>query len=181
MLDITKISFKFIETPTLGVLRMSGKKNGQIRLLDRKYNMIYNFLLERFKDNPCINIHKSKTTFSIYISIHYRNIRYSIRVSDHSLKKYNYNIANTSIRNKVINNIEVNVKTFVDLYSLYLTICKSYKDIIKNKVVQENKLEDLYLSYSSIRSLRVLHPSFKNMKGNQIREFLLDNLEKVII
>ena len=101
MLDITKISFKFIETPTLGVLRMSGKKNGQIRLLDRKYNMIYNFLLERFKDNPCINIHKSNTTFSIYISIHYRNIRYSIRVSDHSLKKYNYNIAHTSIKNKV--------------------------------------------------------------------------------
>ena len=48
MFKFEKIKFKFIDQPNKRILVSRGKeqfiKTGQMRLLDQKYNMIYNFL-----------------------------------------------------------------------------------------------------------------------------------------
>ena len=175
MLEFEKIKFKFIEQPNKRILVSCGKeqfkKNGQMRLLDQKYNMIYTFLKDKFKNHDIIKVNKSKTTFSIYISIHARNKCYSIRISNHNPDKYRNG------NSKIIHSFLIKMNSFVDLYSLYIDICKIYKEFIKETSVNNEEIENLFFTYSATRAIRKNHPQ---RDSKMIKEALLKNLDKVV-
>ena len=175
MLEFEKINFKFIEQPHKNILVGCGKeqfkKNGQMRLLDQKYNMIYTFLESKFKNHDIIKICKSKTTFSIYICIYVRNKCYSIRISNHNPDKYRNG------NSKIIHSFLIKMNSFVDLYSLYIDVCRIYKEFVKKTSVNYEKIEDLFFTYSATRAIRKTHPQ---RDSKMIRETLLKNLDKVV-
>lgn len=177
MFKFEKIKFKFIDQPNKRILVSRGKeqfiKTGQMRLLDQKYNMIYNFLCEKFKNHDLIKVCKSLTTFSIYvcISVPHAKRTYSIRISNHVPEEYKRG------NKRIIHNYMVKMNSFVNLYSLYIDICKIYKEFIKETTVNKDKLDNLYYTYSSMRLIKKTYPH-KNIWI--IRDMLIDNLDKVV-
>ena len=171
MISVKDINLKYYDK-TKGSHLLQYNKKGQVRLVDQKFNRLYEFFSRHFEKCPNLCVSKSQSSFSLYIE--YKGttkgdnrVSYAIRFSDHKAKKLERVEFFKGGRTRFLKEFIITDRTFVEFYPLYLEVCRTFKDYITEKEVRNNQIvQDKFYFNKFMRDLQNQNQkrSIKEMK-----------------